>query len=281
MLATRAVLLVVGLSTFAMGSASTGLDCPLVQLPSQAEQAAAVDAAGIDLALVPVPGLDPGSAPETHACGGEIRPGAHMTTVGCTMSWIFRDDAGSYYQSTAGHCTNATGDRVAVAGVGTIGTVVFRVNGGIGNDISIIRIDPVVADKVNPTLCHWGGPTGIAAPEGATLDGQSATLHYGWGTAFANQPTRARAGVLPATGWLADGSVHMMGLTDGGDSGSPVMLDNGLAAGVHTHRIITQYAGEKAATRLDMMMPRVDADLGTHLTLVTGLPVDLTGSSIP
>jgi hypothetical protein len=261
--------------------------CARAVLPAADRELAAIEAREPaltdDLTLLAAPGLDPdGGAVETHACAGKIRPGALMTSpAGCTMSWVFSDTAGNFYQTTAGHCTSSVGQNVAVQGVGVIGKVVFRIEAGIGSDISLVKIDASKVSFVDPTLCHWGGPTGIATPAGASVAGQDAMLHYGWGVAFSGQTTRARAGVLPSTGWYADGSVRMYGLTDGGDSGSPMMLSNGLAAGVHTHRVgANTYLTQKAATRLDVWVPNIEAALGLDLSIVEGDPVDLTGLSI-
>jgi hypothetical protein len=62
-----------------------------------------------------------------------------------------------------------------------------------------------------------------------------------------------------------------------------MMLESGLAAGVHTHRLTAALAGfsQKAATRLDLHIPRIETALGIGLDIVQGLPVDLTGLSIP
>ncbi|HEV8361205.1 MAG TPA: trypsin-like serine protease [Candidatus Thermoplasmatota archaeon] len=274
------------------GAVSAARDlCQPVTLPAPAEALAALAEEGHtdDLSLVAWPGLDPGSAQETHSCSGEIRPGAPMTSPSvCTMSWILRDDEGRNYQTTAGHCAPVRGQTVSVQGVGPIGTVVFTTgDGGFGNDIALVRITPGLA--VNPTLCHWGGPTGIATPDMADLPGVgNYVLHYGWGTAFMlTGATRARVADLTpiagVSGWFDDGSVRMIGATDGGDSGSPVMIDNGRAAGIHTHRInaAATLVGPKVATRLDVWVPRLEEELKVDLELQLGLPLDLTGLSIP
>lgn len=270
---------------FAGALGAAGSDCPWVTLPAQAAESAALANAGFDIAPVPVDGVDVNVPTVFHACLGEIRPGAHMTSpVGCTFSWIFRDQAGTFYQTTAGHCTSL-GQRVSAQGVGAFGTTIFSTgNGGQGKDISMIRIDADKAHLVNPTLCHWGGPSGIATPPVEPGE-ENVMLHYGWGTAFSSQPTRARVGIVEqageSSGWFSDGSVRMIGATDGGDSGSPMMLANGLAAGVHTHRNGPMtYFGSKIATRLDVWIPRIESALAVDLQLVEGLPVDLTGLGI-
>jgi hypothetical protein len=273
-----------GLTTFGFAGGVGALQgCTPAHLDAPSQELAVLEMAVPDIALEPLLDAPFGEGLDTHACTGKIRPGVRMTApVGCTMSWIFRDALDNLYQTVAGHCTGSLGQSVSVNGVpGRIGEVVYRINAGVGRDIALVKVDPDKEGFVDPTLCHWGGPTGIATPAGASVAGQDAMLHYGWGVAFSGQTTRARAGVLPSTGWYADGSVRMYGLTDGGDSGSPMMLSNGLAAGVHTHRVgANTYLTQKAATRLDVWVPNIEAALGLGLEIVPGHPVDLTGLSI-
>lgn len=287
-------LFAMAMAGFAGGAALLG--CQDARLPAAEPTAEFVQDFDPSLALVDIPGVPQDQPVDTHACVGQIRPGAQQSN-GCTLSWIMRDAAGALYQTTAGHCTSSIGQRIGANGVGTFGTIIWRVNGGVGNDMALIRIDADKYSLVNPTLCHWGGPTGIATPADAGTQGtqHDSMLHYGWGVMWNGQETRARAGYIPnqaagapaptmtGSGWFGDGSVRMKGFTDGGDSGSPMMLKGGLAAGVHTHRLDSAPNGYgiKAATRLDMMLPRVEAGLGLDLSIVPGMPVDYTGLTIP
>lgn len=282
---------VLSLATVALAGGSVALwaeACSPTKLPAAEAQAELLGYAGLDLTLLAIPDVPTDQPVDTHACTGEVRPGARMTSpVGCTMSWIFRDTAGSLYQSTAGHCTGAgVGQSVSVLGVGFIGRVVYRVAAGVGNDFGLVKLDPSVHSRVNPTLCHWGGPNGIATPADDETAGlpHDVMLHYGWGVMWQDQETRGRAGYIPRTGWSGDGSVRMRGFTDGGDSGSPMMLKSGKAAGVHTHRLDAAAVlgfGVKAASRLDVHVPRAEAALGVDLDIVPGLAVDLTGLTVP
>lgn len=283
----------IALAGFALGA---GFGCTPTTLPAPGATVEAVQDFDPTLAIVDLPEVAPDQPVDTHTCTGQIRPGAQQSN-GCTLSWILRDQNGALYQTTAGHCTSSVGQNIGASGVGTIGQVVWRVNGGVGNDMAVIRIDPARYSLVDPTLCHWGGPSGIATPPDTGTAGtkHDSMLHYGWGVMWSGQETRARAGYIsgPApgaslptmqgSGWFSDGSVRMKGFTDGGDSGSPMMLKSGLAAGVHTHRLdaAPNGYGFKAATRLDMMLPRVEAGLGVDLDIVHGLAVDLTGLTIP
>jgi hypothetical protein len=271
--------------SFGLATGTNGFgSCEDVTLPSPAATEAAVQSArpDVDMTLMAMPDVPLDGEVDTHACAGKIRPGARQSN-GCTLSWILEDAQGKLYQTTAGHCTSSLGQQINAAGGISVGRVVFRVNGGVGNDIALIEIFPEQYGLVDPTLCHWGGPTKIATPADAEIAGNDAMLHYGWGVMWSQQPTRARVGVIPGGGWFADGSVRMMGFTDGGDSGSPMMLRSGAAAGVHTHTFLPDLLGfqTKSATRLDLMVPRIEATLGLDLDIVPGLPVDLTGLSIP
>jgi hypothetical protein len=292
-------LLSVALLGFAGGSGGFGAlaeACGLTTLPAAQPAVEAVQDFDPSLTLLaPAPDFPLTSSTDTHTCVGQIRPGAQQSN-GCTLSWIFTDQNGAYYQTTAGHCTSSVGQSIGATGVGTIGSVVYRVNAGVGNDIALIRINPALYNLVNPTLCHWGGPVGMATPQDAGTAGtqHDGMLHYGWGVMWRDQETRARAGYIPnqaqgppaptmtGTGWFQDGSVRMKGFTDGGDSGSPMMLKGGLAAGVHTHRLDSapNGYGVKAASRLDIHVPRIEAALGLDLTIANGGPVDITGLTI-
>lgn len=188
------------------------------------------------------------------ACIGKIQPGASMHW--CTLNWVVKDEAGALYIGTAGHCA-AKGWRISALGVGEFGTVVYSINAGVGNDYALIRIDPSRYHLVDPTLCHWGGPTGEAlwspgvnvrealgtpAWLGGGLKGVGvaaeplAVLQYGWGVGTNDhEATRARVGASVAT--TGPGLV-LHGNYNPGDSGSPAMFANGHVAGVITHSLL-------------------------------------------
>lgn len=209
-----------------------------------------------------VPLQDP--VPPYESCSNRIRPGARMTEpVGCTFNFVFREGS-TLYIGTAGHCVG-TGQRVATAGVGTFGTVVFSVSQGSANDFALIRIDSAKHVQVDPTMCTWGGPTGTSDPPGV-LD-QEVLLQYGWGIATPFVPqTRSRI----HDEFLSTSNVlRWNGVGSGGDSGSPLIFGDGRAAGIHTAGL-TPVAGavwEQGPTISRIL--EITADAGYDLELQT------------
>lgn len=220
---------------------------------------------------------------DLHACFGKIQPGARMNSpAGCTFSFVLRDATGQLYISTAGHCLGRVGRSVSAGGVGAFGTSVFVVNAGVGRDFGLVRIDPAKYSFVDPTLCHWGGPSKLAEfPAGPVTANPEdrVLLQYGWGYATQNAATRAR--IQYADSWGAT-YVSLTGLVSGGDSGSATMFADGGAAGVVTHATFgapTGALGPGYATRLDHGIALAEAALGVDLSLVTSaVPVALTGA---
>lgn len=232
------------------------------------------------------------------ACWGAIRPGALMSKpVGCTMNWVLKDESGGLYVGTAGHCTSHLGQTVGVAGVGDVGPVVFRMNGGVGYDFALIRIDPALHDRVDPTLCRWGGPTHEPTFADSPIENprwlgpdpivNGPLLHYGWGAnTNEHEATRARAGY--AVG-LSERSLVLAGNYNPGDSGSPVMFADGAPAGIVTHSMLVDPPGVESpldgselvrdrprlgaglgyATRFDFAVASAGAAIGQELSLVT------------
>jgi S1-C subfamily serine protease len=99
------------------------------------------------------------------------------------------------------------------------------------NDLALVQLDPADAANVNPSIPHWGGPTGINTTGAATL---SRVFSYG------NSSLRLGLTLLsPKTGVNVtdDGSgwEHVITtVTPGipGDSGSAVLDAQGRALGV-------------------------------------------------
>ncbi len=212
--------------------------------------------------------------PVLDGCQMRIRPGALMTSpAGCTMNWVFRDDLGGLYIGTAGHCVGSAGRPVRLSGIGTIGTSVYALNAGLGRDFALVKIDPALHHLVDPTLCKWGGPTSVVGdhPTPGTA-GQHVMLQYGHGIVYGTtSATRARA----FEGVMSGSTIDMRGASAGGDSGSPIMLATGEAAGVLTHGFPVPVGpnvglGLTYGGRIDVAMARAEAALGIDLTLLTG-----------
>lgn len=220
--------------------------------------------------LVPAP--VPTSADEEpivpSACAGRISPGARISTPigGCSLNFIFRDSQGSWYAGSAGHCFRGVGDRASVPGLGQVGTVVYNVNGGIGRDFALIHIDTDQVQHVDPSMCHWGGPT--------TLESGSHDLvnHYGFGVGHGTtQATRARSGATTSVG---ANSFTFMGAVASGDSGSGARLGDGSALGTITHVnmglvVVAHSAPYAYGTTATRGVQLAEAATGLDLTLQT------------
>lgn len=211
--------------------------------------------------LVPPPTAEDTPPLIPVACPG-VRPGVALNTPvgGCTLAWIVRSGAGKIFAVSAGHCFNAVGQRAS-----NYGTVRFFINGGVGQDFSAIEIDLDDLAATNPSMCHWGGPTGLAPDDATDL----LVRQYGFGIGFGASPlTRPRSGVLFSVG---EESFSYIGPQVAGDSGSPVRVDSGGALGVHTHGIgvIISLPGLKFGTRMSHGLDLAGAALGTNFQLLT------------
>lgn len=126
----------------------------------------------------------------------EIQPGAKINTPigGCTLNFVFKDEAGISYVGTAGHCADV-GHRIRSGNGTEFGTVVFSEDAYPANDFALIRIDEEDVHLVSPAMRYWGGPTGMFMP----ADGErgDTVLAYGYGMGYgSSEPTRRRIGSL-------------------------------------------------------------------------------------
>ena len=210
-------------------------------------------------ALDVCPGIDPNSpTPATSVVSAgtcEVYP------AGCTANFIYSNGS-QYYIGTAGHCVDKVGESVYMqvntpgvgASIANIGTVSKFVDGGVGNDYSVIAIASGFA--VDPKLPQ-GGPQGIY-----TGCGPAVVSHYGHGYGVAVSQGKLEGGV--ATNWYDDG-YGWTGVGAPGDSGSAVLANGTLAAGDFTHLIVDvgAYPGsDLAGTRITKILA------GTGLSLV-------------
>lgn len=150
------------------------------------------------LLLTSVVGLSLVAAPQaeakfrwTAANSAPIHPGVRTYSPAgqCTANFVFhRPELGEVYIGQAAHCTGTglptdtngceaeslpLGTPVEIEGASKPGTLVY--NSWLAmhaaneqdpstcayNDFALVRIDPADVARVNPTLPHWGGPTGI------------------------------------------------------------------------------------------------------------------------
>jgi hypothetical protein len=196
------------------------------------ELAARVHAAGT--AGVPIPA--DARLPASALAFTGIRPGSWMLSPsGCTLNFVFGPRT---HIGTAGHCTEV-GDRVVVvAAPGVlmeIGTTVRSVDNGIGDDFALIEIDAGMRQYVNPSMAYFAGPTGTGNPTVGSI-----VEHAGHGLVIGTGGT-PRVGVVTYRGAgdeQGSAAFGWNGAATFGDSGSPVRLQNGLAAGDLTHLVV-------------------------------------------
>ena len=152
----------------------------------------ALPAALVSMAMLPMPvaGAAPAAPPTwAPAATATIHPGVQTFTAGgqCTANFVFYD-AADVYIGQAAHCASTGGQTntdgcltgsqplgtpVEVDGASRPGTLVYSAwlamqaahetdpDACAKNDFALIKLDPADVAKVNPSIPHWGGPTGI------------------------------------------------------------------------------------------------------------------------
>ena len=214
-----------------------------------------------------------------------VRPGSQIFPdsvfpAWCTAAFTFD---GETKISTAGHCTSV-GDRVYVAfpsprslvatRVLALGTTSASVNGGLGNDWALIDVAPRWLGLVDSDVAYWGGPCGEHA-DGSHLSGIVAHVGHGMGTGTGGTP---RLGQLVS---LTSSQANYTAETQGGDSGSPVMLLDDAAdptcafraLAIHTHSSLVCLHGE------GIIVTVTCRKFGTRVTAIPGTVDD--GNLLP
>src|SRR6478609_5925935 len=158
----------------------------------RAPLAGAVAAAVAALALSLGGGSTALAAPTwAPAATATVHPGVQTFTAGaqCTANFVFTDGA-TVYLGQAAHCSGTGGStdtngctsgslpegtQVQVTGASQPATMVY--NSWIRmqaageadsetcqfNDLALLKLDPSDVPNVNPSIPHWGGPTGVGA----------------------------------------------------------------------------------------------------------------------
>src|SRR5918999_2493093 len=194
---------------------------------------------------------------------GVAAAGCIVAPAGCTANFVFTDGA-SQYIGTARHCVDNRGQEVTMqvdtTTLAVVGTVSHMTSGQgePGNDWALVRIDPAVAAKwgVDPRVPVVGGPNGIFT--GCDLQ---AVKYYGHGYGVLVAQGKPEFGV--ATNWYDDG-YGWTGFGAPGDSGSPVLVADGRAAGNFTHLIVDigNYPGsDHAGMRITRAMQQFGVSL--------------------
>lgn len=220
-----------------------------------------------------LPGAGP-PCPEAELDCAPIRPGARLVApYDCTLNFVFRDGEGRLYVGTAGHCTDHVGQRVSARGAPDMGEVVYRRAPGHA-DFALLRIDVEDERLVSPRVCGVGGPTD-AAPDVVANGTQAHVYGQAYGVREAGA-ARGRDGVL--TDWRDDVWKGLFASSTG-DSGAPVLLATGEAAGhltmlqggfaVFPARPPTTWFPNFAGPRLSHAMATAEAATGLDLELMT------------
>lgn len=166
-----------------------------------------------------------------------VRPGAHIQTgdTGGTLNFLFRGSDGHRYVATAGHLFadeqtlvwRGDGPTAKINDGTVIGRAVFAWNYNESPaDFALIKIEHGVA--ADPTMCHWGGPTGM----NTDVSSDPTVLRlYGNGTGV-SMVTPERTMVAPAMESRV--IVGALGVAVPGDSGAPFISEDGRAVGVQS-----------------------------------------------
>jgi hypothetical protein len=242
------------------------------------------------------------------AATATIHPGVQMYTEGaqCTANFVYTDRSGRTYVGYAAHCagtgeaTDTDGCRAASLPLGTevdfveggsLATDGTRLGGGTlvysswrtmqrrgetdadtcaHNDLALVRVDPVDAGKVNPSIPFWGGPVGINTSGTAAGD----TVHsYGSSSLRAGveelSPKQGTSLGTEAGGW----SHPVYTVTPGvpGDSGSAFLDAEGNALGTLSTLALAPLAGSNGVGDLAHELAYAKAHSGIRrLRLVRG-----------
>src|SRR4051794_27287401 len=233
------------------------------------------------------------------AATATVHPGVQTFTEGaqCTSNFVFSDGS-SVYLGQAAHCSGTGGNTetngctsgslpigtpVDVTGASKPGTLVYNswlTMQSLGetnadtcqyNDLALIQLDPADVGKVNPSIPHWGGPTGLA-----TTGTQLNDTVYSYGNSELRlglsqlSPKTGKSLGDDGNGWSH--SVYTVTPGVPGDSGSAFLDPNGKALGVLSTLAIAPLAGSNGvgdiAKELDYMHAHT-AFTGVQLALGT------------
>lgn len=228
-----------------------------------------------------------------------VHPGVILYAEGkaCTANFVFTDAAGHFYIGEAAHCmssgepTNFNGCIDPVLPLGTeVGIVGSDVKGKLAysswstmqarkeqdgttcstNDFALVRLPDNVRATLNPSVPHFGGPTGLA-PGGAG----TGEFVYSYG----NSPLRQGIAALsPKSGVVVDREdndwtyiCYFVTPIIPGDSGSGVLDESGRALGVASSLIVVPRPASNGVASLPKALAYAQAHSGIPgLRLVLG-----------
>ena len=231
------------------------------------------------------------------AASATVHPGVQTTTDGaqCTANFVYTDGA-AVYLGQAAHCSGTGGSTetdgcqatslpegtaVKVAGASRPGVMVYnswvRMRAAhetdpdtcAYNDLALIRLDPADVAQTNPSVPHFGGPTGLRTTElqvGDTVESYgNSSLRAGLSTL---SPKYGRSLGDDSGGW--NHTVYTVTPGIPGDSGSGFLDDAGLAFGVLSTVAIAPFAGSNGVGDLSRELAYAQAHGFAGLSLVNG-----------
>ena len=241
------------------------------------------------------------------AATASVHPGVQTDTQGaqCTANFVYFD-AANVYIGQAAHCSGTGGNtqtdgctsptlpvgtQVAVQGASKPGTMVYNswvtmqsngekdANTCAFNDLALVQLDPADVGTVNPSVPHWGGPTGLAGSTGSLEQVYS----YGNSSLRPVPPLSPKTGVSLGSdsgGWQQ--TVYTLTPGIPGDSGSGFLNSSGQAFGILSTVQLLPLAGANGVgtlqLELDYMRAHVSSLAGVQLANGTepfkgGLPI--------
>lgn len=244
-------------------------------------------------AVACIAGLVSGATAQTAPVGAtlcpDVRPGAHVTTsqdTAGTLNFLFKGSDGARYVGTAGHLLadeqrltwKSNGPTATIDDGTTIGRAVYASNfNGAPDDFALIKLTKGV--KADPAMCHWGGPTSLHDE----LSGDPTVLRlYGNGQGI-SEAVPART-MLAAT-MIDETMAPAFGVVAPGDSGSPVISEDGRAVGLQYSLGVMwgdalndparATPGNVGIYRLGPQLDAAEAALGIELKLMTAPLADV------
>jgi hypothetical protein len=193
----------------------------------------------------------------------------------CTVGFLFTDQSNTAaFVSTAAHCGSEdhlrTGDevdfpeaeitgRVAYSSIETMEAVdESSEDARYFNDFALVRIPYTASNEVHPSVYEWGGPENVST----SADRGEQVYTYGQSSTRQGALDARRGAIVEREEW--HWTVYFGPPSYPGDSGSPVLTENGRALGIVTH--LETFPRPEANTvlnlsrALDYMESKTDVD---------------------
>lgn len=208
-----------------------------------------------------------------------VRPGVDIGG-NCTANFLFSDPTNTtFYIGTAAHCVDnhAIGDLIRINHGQAIGVLVYSGwktldDGGTGRcdfdsaqDFALVRIKDQYEDNIHPAMLAYGGPTHM---QRLSSIGDK-VLTYGDSPFWAGVDTlQMREGYVVSPG-LCITDIYTAGPGLPGDSGSPVVLEEGGTVGVLTTLQFAPEAGSNGVVTLDQAVAFMEKNTALDVELKT------------